>query len=234
MTGEKILIVEDERAVARGLEYGLTAEGFSVVWARSGGEALSLTRSDAPQLIVLDIRLPDINGFDVCRTLRREGQRQPILMLTARDEEVDKILGLELGADDYLVKPYSLRELVSRIRALLRRTYGDLATPSTPTARRVTFGAVVVDLDRMVVTHRGQPVDLTPIEFRLLRHLASQPGRPVSREQLIEAIWGYDSDLDNDRTVDVHMRHLRQKLEDDPSNPRWLVTVRGVGYKFEP
>ncbi|MEZ4767012.1 MAG: response regulator transcription factor [Caldilineales bacterium] len=233
MTGEKILIVEDERAVARGLEYGLTAEGFSVLWARTGGEALALARGEAPQLLVLDIRLPDISGFDVCRTLRREGHRQPILMLTARDEEVDKILGLELGADDYLVKPYSLRELVSRIRALLRRTYGDLAMPATPT-RRLAFGAVEMDLDRMLVTRRDQPVDLTPIEYRLLRHLVSQPGRPASREQLIEAIWGYDSDLGNERTVDVHMRHLRQKLEDDPSEPRWLVTVRGVGYKYEP
>lgn len=232
MAGEKILIVEDERAVARGLEYGLTAEGFSVLWARTGSEALGLTRSDAPHLIVLDIRLPDISGFDVCRTLRSEGKRQPILMLTARDEEVDKILGLELGADDYLVKPYSLRELVSRIRALLRRTYGDLAMPA-PTDRRLAFGAVEVDMERMQVTRRGQPVELTPIEFRLLRHLTSQPGRPASRDQLIEAIWGYDSDLGNDRTVDVHMRHLRQKIEDDPSDPRWLVTVRGVGYKFE-
>ena len=233
MSGEKILIVEDERAVARGLEYGLTAEGFSVLWARTGNEALALTRNEAPHLIVLDIRLPDISGFDVCRTLRSEGKRQPILMLTARDEEVDKILGLELGADDYLVKPYSLRELVSRIRALLRRTYGDLAMP-TADGRRLVFGAVEVDLERMLVTRRGQITELTPIEFRLLRHLVSQPARPASREQLIEAIWGYDSDLGNDRTVDVHMRHLRQKLEDDPSDPRWLVTVRGVGYKFEP
>lgn len=233
MAGEKILIVEDERAVARGLEYGLMAEGFSVLWARTGNEALALARSETPHLIVLDIRLPDISGFDVCRTLRSEGKRQPILMLTARDEEVDKILGLELGADDYLVKPYSLRELVSRIRALLRRTYGDLAMPATAD-RRLTFGAVAVDLERMLVTRRGQPVELTPIEFRLLRHLVSQPARPASREQLIEAIWGYDSDLGNDRTVDVHMRHLRQKLEDDPSDPRWLLTVRGVGYKFEP
>ena len=233
MAGEKILIVEDERAVARGLEYGLTAEGFSVLWARTGNEALALTRNEAPHLIVLDIRLPDISGFDVCRTLRSEGKRQPILMLTARDEEVDKILGLELGADDYLVKPYSLRELVSRIRALLRRTYGDLAMP-TADGRRLVFGAVEVDLERMLVTRRGQITELTPIEFRLLRHLVSQPARPASREQLIEAIWGYDSDLGNDRTVDVHMRHLRQKLEDDPSDPRWLVTVRGVGYKFEP
>ena len=233
MAGEKILIVEDERAVARGLEYGLTAEGFSVLWARTGNEALALTRNEAPHLIVLDIRLPDISGFDVCRTLRSEGKRQPILMLTARDEEVDKILGLELDADDYLVKPYSLRELVSRIRALLRRTYGDLAMP-TADGRRLVFGAVEVDLERMLVTRRGQITELTPIEFRLLRHLVSQPARPASREQLIEAIWGYDSDLGNDRTVDVHMRHLRQKLEDDPSDPRWLVTVRGVGYKFEP
>ena len=233
MTGETILIVEDERAVARGLEYGLTADGFSVLWARTGSEALSLTRDDSPQLIVLDIRLPDISGFDVCRTLRSEGHRQPILMLTARDEEVDKILGLELGADDYLVKPYSLRELVSRIRALLRRTYGDLAMPVAQ-SHRLAFGALEVDLDRMLVTRRSQPVDLTPIEFRLLRHLVSQPGRPASREQLIEAIWGYDSDLGNERTVDVHMRHLRQKIEETPSDPRWLVTVRGVGYKFEP
>ena len=233
MSGEKILIVEDERAVARGLEYGLTAEGFSVLWARTGNEALALTRNEAPHLIVLDIRLPDISGFDVCRTLRSEGKRQPILMLTARDEEVDKILGLELGADDYLVKPYSLRELVSRIRALLRRTYGDLAMP-TADGRRLVFGAVEVDLERMLVTRRGQITELTPIEFRLLRHLVSQPARPASREQLIEAIWGYDSDLGNDRTVDVHMRHLRQKIEETPSDPRWLVTVRGVGYKFEP
>lgn len=232
MAGETILIVEDERAVARGLEYGLTAEGFRVLWAKTGGEALALTRAESPHLLVLDIRLPDSSGFDVCRTLRSEGQRQPILMLTARDEEVDKILGLELGADDYLVKPYSLRELTSRIRALLRRAYGDLALPAAP-ARRLKFGALELDLERLCVTRAGRLVELTPIEFRLLRHLASQPGRPFSREQLIGAIWGYEDDPGSDRTVDVHMRHLRQKLEDDPSDPRWLVTVRGVGYKLE-
>lgn len=232
MAGERILIVEDERAVARGLEYGLTREGFSVLKADNGQRALQVARSEDPHLILLDIRLPDISGFDVCRQLRAEGKRQPILMLTARDEELDKVLGLELGADDYVVKPYSLRELVSRIRALLRRAYGELAM--TASGSMLTYGDLELDLDRLQVTRRGKPVDLTPIEFRLLRYLASNPGRPFSREQLIETIWGYESDIGSDRTVDVHMRHLRQKLEDDPAYPRWLVTVRGVGYKFEP
>ena len=231
MAGEKILIVEDERAVARGLEYGLASEGFTVLWAETGQRALELARSQNPHLILLDIRLPDISGFDVCRQLRTEGKRQPILMLTARDEEVDKVLGLELGADDYVIKPFSLRELVSRIRALLRRAYGDLAAVST--GERLTFGDVEVDLDRLLIYRRGRLVDLTPTEFRLLRYLVTNPGRPFSRGALIEAVWGYDSVVGSERTVDVHMRHLREKLEDDASSPRWLVTVRGIGYKFE-
>ena len=175
--------------------------------------------------------LPDVSGFDVCRQLRAERMRQPILMLTACDEELDKVLGLELGADDYVVKPYSLRELISRIRALLRRAYGELAAASV--GDRLRFGEVEVDLERLQVTRRGELVDLTPTEFRLLRYLVSNPDRPFSRDQLIEAVWGYASDIGSDRTVDVHVRHLREKLEDDPANPRWLVTVRGVGYKFE-
>jgi DNA-binding response OmpR family regulator len=184
-----------------------------------------------PHIILLDLRLPDIGGFDVCRQLRAEGMRQPILMLTARDEEVDKVLGLELGADDYVVKPYSLRELISRVRALLRRAYGELATAST--GGRLRFGEIEIDLDRLEVTRRGQPVDLTPTEFRLLRYLAIHPNQPLGRDALIEAVWGYASDIGSDRTVDVHIRHLRRKLEDDPANPRWLVTVRGVGYKLD-
>ena len=232
MAGERILIVEDERAVARGLEYGLAKEGFVVLWAETGQQALDLARSRDPHLIVLDIRLPDISGFDVCRQLRAERMRQPILMLTARDEELDKVLGLELGADDYVVKPYSLRELISRIRAHLRRAYGELAAGSQGGVLR--FGEVEVDMERLQVTRRGRPVDLTPTEFRLLRYLVSNPERPCSRDELIEAVWGYASDVGSERTVDVHIRHLREKLEDDPANPRWLVTVRGVGYKFEP
>jgi len=225
------LIVEDDRAVARGLEYGLADEGFEVLWAETGRQALELARKRDPHLILLDIRLPDISGFDVCRQLRAEGKRQPILVLTALDEELDKVLGLELGADDYVVKPYSLRELISRVRALLRRAYGELAAVSV--GDRLRFGEVEVDMERLLVTRRGKLVDLTPTEFRLLRYLVSNPGRPCSRVELIEAVWGYASDIGSDRTVDVHIRHLRKKLEDDPANPRWIVTVRGVGYKFE-
>ncbi len=231
MAGERILIVEDEHAVARGLEYGLARAGFEVLWADTGQRALDLACSHDPHLILLDIRLPDISGFDVCRQLRATGRCQPILMLTARDEELDKVLGLELGADDYVVKPYSLRELTSRIRALLRRAYGELAAASV--GERIRFGDVELDLEQLRVTRQGRPVELTPTEFRLLRYLLIHPNRPFSRDALIEAIWGYDSDIGSDRTVDVHIRHLRQKLEDDPGNPRWLVTVRGVGYRFE-
>jgi DNA-binding response OmpR family regulator len=230
VAGERILIVEDERAVARGLEYGLQGEGFAVSWAENGQRALDLTRAMDPHLILLDIRLPDISGFDVCRQLRAEGKRQPILMLTARDEEVDKVLGLELGADDYVVKPFSLREVTSRIRALLRRAFGDLAAHAS---ERLSFGEVELDLERLQVLRHGQPVDLTATEFRLLAHLVRNANRPFSRDELIETVWGYESDIGNDRTVDVHIRHLREKLEDDPATPRWLVTVRGVGYKFE-
>ena len=232
MTKARILIVEDEPAVARGVEYGLVSEGFEVLWARTGQEALDLVGSRQPQLILLDIRLPDLNGFDVCRRLRASGHRLPILMLTARDEEMDKVLGLELGADDYIVKPYSLREVISRVRAQLRRAYGELAAPSTGEA--LHFGPVEIDLERLKVTRQGRLIDLTPTEFRLLRHLVSHPGRPFSRDDLIQAVWGYDSGIGSDRTVDVHIRHLREKLEDDPANPCWFVTVRGVGYMFEP
>jgi DNA-binding response OmpR family regulator len=232
MAGERVLIVEDERAVARGLQYGLERDGFAVIWAATGADALALTRQHEPHLILLDLRLPDISGFDVCRQLRAEGQKQPILMLTALDEPVDKILGLELGADDYVVKPYDLRELIARVRALLRRAYGELSESSL--GERITFGDVVIDLEGLLVTREGEAVNLTPTEFRLLRYLASRPNRPVSREDLIEAVWGYTTSIGSDRTVDVHIRHLREKLEPHPADPRWLLTVRGVGYKFQP
>jgi DNA-binding response OmpR family regulator len=232
MTANRILVVEDDRAVARALEYGLASEAFQVLRAETGQEALDLARREDPHLILLDIRLPDISGFDVCRQLRAEGCRVPILMLTARDEEVDKVLGLELGADDYVVKPFSFRELVSRIRALLRRAYGDLAGLSG--TERLSFGPLEIDLVRLQARKAGQPLDLTPTEFRLLHHLLSHPNQPISREAIIEAVWGYDSSIGSGRTVDVHVRHLRAKIEDDPANPRWIVTVRGAGYMFEP
>jgi len=234
MPGETILVVEDEPSVARGLEYGLKAEGFSVLVAANGARALELARGSrgqaAPQLVLLDVRLPDMSGFDVCRLLREEGRSLPILMVTARDEEVDKVLGLELGADDYIVKPFSFRELLSRVHAALRRAYGELASPSA--VERASFGDVVVDLQRMRVERDGHPVMLTPTEYRLLRHFVTHPDQVFSRDSLLEIVWGYDSSVDSQRTVDVHVRHLREKLEADPASPRWLVTVRGTGYMF--
>jgi two-component system response regulator VicR len=234
MAGETILVVEDEPSVARGLEYGLKAEGFSVLVAGNGSLALDLARGSkgraAPHLMLLDIRLPDMSGFDVCRTLREEGRSLPILMVTARDEEVDKVLGLELGADDYIVKPFSFRELLSRVHAALRRAYGELA--SAAGAERVIFGEVAVDLQRMRVEREGRPVMLTPTEYRLLRHFVTHPDQVLSRDSLLEIVWGYDSSVDSQRTVDVHVRHLREKLEADPASPRWLLTVRGTGYMF--
>jgi len=230
MSGERILVVEDDRAVARGLEYGLTKDGFVVLRAETGRAALDLVRTQDPHLILLDIRLPDISGFDVCRQLRKEGKRQPVLMLTARDEEVDKVLGLELGADDYVVKPFTLREVIARIRALLRRAFGDLASPA---AERLTLGQIEIDFERIRVTRAGKTIELTPTEFRLLRYLAQQAGRVFSRDQLIQNVWGYESIVEHDRTVDVHVRHLREKLEADPASPRLIVTVRGAGYRLD-
>ena len=230
---DTILVVEDEAPVARGLEYGLKAEGFAVAIAPNGRRALELARERQPRLVLLDIRLPDMSGFDVCRALREAGMTFPIIMLTARDEEVDKVLGLELGADDYVVKPFSLRELVSRIRAAIRRAYGELATPAGQgPGRRAVFGEVVIDTDRMRVEKGGAVVWLTPTEYRLLLHLVANPDRIHTRETLLEIVWGYDPSVDSQRTVDVHVRHLREKVEDDPAHPRWLRTVRGVGYLF--
>ncbi len=231
MKRERVLIVEDEPAVARGLEYALKEEGFEVYWAKTGAQAIEITGRQQPDLITLDLRLPDMSGYDVCRALRAQNHRQPILMLTARDEELDKVLGLELGADDYMVKPYGLRELISRIRALLRRAYGDLAAPSSEQVQR--FEGLEIDVTRLEVRLDGEAVELTPTEFRLLRYLSARPNVPVSRSGLVEAVWGYESDVNSDRTVDVHIRHLRQKIERDAANPARLVTVRGFGYKFQ-
>jgi DNA-binding response OmpR family regulator len=226
MSGERILIVEDERAVARGLEYGLAHEGFDVMWAETGQQALEMARSKNPHLILLDLRLPDISGYDVCRQLRAEGKRQPILMLTARDEELDKVLGLELGADDYVAKPFSPREVVARVRAVLRRVEGEVSPAAV-----IRVGDIVIDLARHTVEVAGQPVELTPTEFDLLAVLARYPGRVFTRLQLLDhtqggAYEGYE------RTVDAHIKNLRQKIEPDPKKPRYILTIYGVGYKF--
>lgn len=232
MANERVLVVEDEAAVARGLVLALEEEGFRVDLAEDGATALRLTGEQNPEIILLDIRLPDISGFDVCRQLRQSGHRMPILMLTARDEAMDKVLGLELGADDYIVKPYHLKELISRMRAQLRRAYGDLS--AQPSGENIRFGEFEVDFGQWEVRKEGKVIFLTLTEFRLLRHLITRPNRVCSRDELIEHVWGYDSDIGSNRIVDVHVSHLRDKLEDDPSDPRWIVTVRGIGYKFTP
>jgi DNA-binding response OmpR family regulator len=232
MSGEHILIVEDDAAVARGLIYALENEGFQVQWVKRGQQALEAVNTIKPKLILLDIRLPDISGFDVCKQLRTTGYKMPILMLTARDEEVDRVLGLELGADDYIVKPYSLREVISRIRAQIRRAYGSLA--STTATSLLNYDELHIDLERLTVRIGERLVLLTPIEFRLLRLFASNPERPFTRSEIIERVWGYDSEIESERTIDVHVRHLRQKLENDPAHPRWIRTIRGVGYTFHP
>lgn len=230
MGDERIVLIEDDSAVAKGLSFALEQEGYVVLCGEDGSTGYGLVAEQAPHLIILDIRLPDTSGFDLCRKLRQEGFRQPILMLTARDEEVDKVLGFELGADDYVVKPYQLRELISRVRALLRRAYGELAQRSSD--EKIVFDDVIIDLELLQVFRAGEIVYLTPTEFRLLRYLISRPDRPVTRDQILEAVWGYHAEVGYDRTVDVHMRHLREKLERDPTHPRRLVTVRGHGYKF--
>ncbi len=226
-----ILLVEDEFAVARGIEYALQQEGYDVRIARSGEEGLDFATQQAPDLVVLDVRLPGIDGFEVLRRLRASGSKAPVLMLTARDEEVDKVIGLELGADDYLTKPFGLRELMSRIKALLRRAYGDLADATG--GRVIRFRDLVIDLERRRVSRGDRRIALTATEFEILRHLASRPGRVYSRRELLELVRDYESSLDQDeKTINVHVSHLREKLEDDPFAPAFILTVRGAGYAF--
>jgi DNA-binding response OmpR family regulator len=224
-----LLIVEDDPAIARSLRDGLEREGYRVAHAATGAEGIAFAQEHNPQLIILDVRLPDILGFDVCRRLRELGLRQPIMMLTARQEELDKVLGLEMGADDYVTKPYSLRELLSRIRALLRRAYGDL---SATDADLLYAGDLVIDRARGQVKRGNQTLNLTPIEFRLLAYLAQHPGQALTRAQILDAVWGYAADVDSERTVNVHIRRLREKVEIAPSHPSLILTVPGIGYRL--
>lgn len=225
-----IMIVEDEPAVAHGVQVVLEREGYGVSVIPTGEEAVARFSEVAPDLVLLDVRLPGIDGFEVCRQLRRQ-TRVPILFLTARTDEVDKVVGLEIGADDYLVKPFSLRELTSRVKALLRRAYGELAdVQATDTLRR---GDLVIDLERRRVTRNGERIGLTTTEFDLLRHLAARPGRVFTRTQLLELVRDYEAAVEQDeRTINVHISHIRDKIEVDPDRPRYIRTVRGVGYAF--
>lgn len=225
---EKILVVDDEEPIADILEFNLKKEGYQVEIAFDGEAALAKAASFKPDLIILDIMLPKLDGWTVCQRLR-QNSTVPIIMLTAKDEETDKVLGLELGADDYVTKPFSPRELLARVRALLRRAQSYRGTEGN--ASILTFGDLTLDLTRYEVTKRGKNIDLTLREFELLKFLALSPGRVFSRETLLEKVWGYDFYGDI-RTVDVTVRRLREKLEDDPANPAYVQTKRGIGYFF--
>ena len=226
-----VLIIEDDPAVAQSLSEGLQAEGYTVTWKATGTEGVHFAQSQAPHLIVLDVRLPDGSGFDFCRELRQSRLHLPIIMLTARHDEVDKVIGLEMGADDYVTKPYSLKELRSRIRAQLRRAYGDYALQDQETMR---VGDLVIDRTGGQVLRNNQPLALTPTEFRLLTYLAQHSGQALSRRQILDAIWGYTADVESERTVNVHIRRLREKVEHDPANPSLILTIPGIGYKLNP
>jgi DNA-binding response OmpR family regulator len=225
-----ILLVDDEDAVQKLLTYPLEREGYRVVAARDGQEALDRFAAEQPDLVVLDIMLPKVDGLEVCKRLRAKST-VPIIMLTARDDELDKVVGLELGADDYITKPFSIREFRSRIRALLRRAALPPFGGEGESEQMIVSDGLRVDVARRTVEVEGKPVQLTYVEFELLRTLASQPGRVFSRKALLEELWG-GSDYREPRTIDVHVRHLREKLERDPSDPEYIHTVRGVGYRF--
>lgn len=222
----RILIAEDEPAIALGLEDDLTMEGYQVEVAADGAGAARRAMESAFDLIVLDVMLPGKDGFEVCRELRRRGLRTPILMLTAKAQEAEKVMGLELGADDYVTKPFGTRELRARVKALLRRGRGE----PEPGGHR--FGDVEVDFDRGELRRNGQPVELTPIEFRLLAVFVQSRGRVLSRDKLIAGAWSPDA-FTSDRVVDNHIANLRRKIEPDPANPRYLRNVRGLGYRFD-
>ena len=230
MNEKCVLIVEDEQAIIDILKFNFTKEGYRVVEAMDGETGLNLALSENPDLILLDVMLPKMDGFEVCKKVR-EKSSVPIIMLTAREEEVDKVLGLELGADDYMTKPFSIRELTARVKANLRRTSIDREQTANPNAETISSGELLINLERYEVSKRGKVIDITLREFELLKFLALAPEKIFSRENLLENVWGYEYYGDV-RTVDVTVRRLREKIEDDPGMPRYIITKRGVGYYF--
>lgn len=225
---ESILIVDDEAAIRELLKYNLEKEGYKVTSAVDGEQALSLMGKSNFALVILDLMLPGINGLEVCRKMRQDPSLVaiPIIMLTAKGEEIDKVVGLELGADDYVTKPFGVRELLARIKVRLRRTSHDQVEDI------IVKGDLVIDSNSYSIRVRNEEVDFTPKEFELVKLLATHPGKVYTRDELLEKIWGYEYPGDT-RTVDVHVRHLRQKIEKDPSDPEYIETIRGIGYRFQ-
>ena len=227
----KILVVEDEADIRKLVHYNLTQDHYKVVEAENGDQALKIIQRDRPHLVVLDLMMPGISGLEVCRTLRAQSEtaKLPILMLTAKAAEADRVLGLELGADDYLAKPFSPRELVARVRAILRRSNGAAQTETLPAYER---GGLKIDFATYEVSVRGKIIKLTLKEFELLKFLVQNPNRVLNRDQLLDRVWGGETFV-TPRTVDVHIRRLRKAIEKDDSRPKWILTLRGVGYKFD-
>ncbi len=220
----RILIVEDEPNMVAGLRDNFEYEGYEVLTASDGAEGLGRALNDAPDLVVLDVMMPKMSGLDVCKQLKAKRPAMPVIMLTARGQEVDKVVGLELGADDYVTKPFSIRELLARIKAVLRRAH------SVP-QERYAFGDVEVNLRSCQVTRAGKVLEFSAKEFDLLKYFLCHAGEALSRDRLLEKVWGYNS-FPTTRTVDAHIVHLRQKLEAKPEEPRFILTVHGIGYKF--
>ena len=229
MSNEKILIVDDEEHIVELIKFNLDANGYRTITASNGLEALELAKNEKPDLILLDIMLPGLNGNDVCKEIRKDIEIAtiPIIMITAKGEELDRILGLELGADDYVTKPFSVRELMARVKAVLRRTKVESVSDT------YIFGNVSIDFNKHEVIKNGEKVDLTLKEFELLEILIRNKGKILTRDTLLDKIWGYEY-IGETRTVDVHIRYLRKKVEDDDKHPKFIETIRGVGYRFNP
>jgi len=222
----KVLIVEDDDSMSAALKDGFEYEGYEVTLAKDGAEGLRLATAGGHELVILDVMLPKMSGLDICKQIRRDGGTVPIIMLTARGQEIDKVLGLKLGADDYITKPFGFLELMARVEAVLRRASGRTAGMDA-----YSFGEIVIQFHRGEARKAGEDLDLSPREFRLLQYFIEHRGEVVPREQLLDAVWGYDN-ASLTRTVDMHVAKLRKKIEDRPSEPRWIVTVHRVGYKF--
>lgn len=229
---KRILIIEDDASIALGLEGALQEEGYATQVARTGPDGLQLVMEYEPDLLILDLMLPGMSGLEICKRLRDKGRATPVIMLTAKAEENDKILGLEVGADDYVTKPFSVRELLARVRAHLRREENTPATENNGRAEKHSFGEVLVDFKRHEVYKAGKLQELTNREFKLLEYFLKHPGELLSRERLLNEIWGYEF-YPSTRTVDNHILRLRKHIEPDPENPRYIKTVRGAGYLFE-
>jgi DNA-binding response OmpR family regulator len=223
----KVLIVEDDQAMAVALRDGFTYEGYSVEVARDGSAGLRVASEKRLDLVILDVMLPKMSGLDVCKQLRNTGNSTPIIMLTARGQEIDKVLGLKTGADDYVTKPFSFLELMARVEAVLRRT----AVMPVEAVERAEFGNVELCFKNFEASKNGRALELSPREFKIMKYFVEHRGEVISRDQLLDAVWGYDC-LPLTRTVDMHIAKLRQKIEDTPSDPRYIITVHRVGYKF--